>query len=170
MTHRIPLSIGRARTPSGLFAVVDDTDYERIAGFSWRVFLSPFGRAYAVTGAGTLMHRYILGAQKGFEVDHINGDGLDNTRANIRLLTYSQNLATQQARQMYAGRPTTSKYKGVSLREGRPRPWRATISFHRKQHFLGYHLTEEDAAKAYDTAAMRFFGPFTRTNFPVEGA
>jgi hypothetical protein len=170
MTQLIPLSIGRARTPSGLSAVVDDEDFDRVATTKWRVFLSQWGRVYAVTARGTLLHRSILDAPKGYDVDHINGDGLDNRRSNIRLGTHSQNLANQMSRLTYAKRPSSSRYKGVSLMEGRPRPWRATISVERKQHFLGYYLTQEEAAKAYDKAAARFFGQFARTNFPVEGA
>lgn len=171
MTLRIPLTAGRARIPSGLFALIDDVDAPKVSRHQWRVFISPWGRVYATTGKGTFLHRYILDAPEGMDVDHVNCDGLDNQRSNIRLGTHAQNVANQSSHLMRKGRPTQSRFKGVTVPfEGRQRPYRATISVNGKQQFLGYHPTEELAAKAYDEAARRFFGPFARTNFPVEGA
>ena len=166
----IPLSTGRYREPSGLVTLVDDEDYEQLVERHWRMLLVPGNRIYAVTGRSELMHRVLTNAPKGMQVDHLNGDGLDNQRANLRLCTRSQNLANQASRLYWSRRRTTSNYKGVSLLEGRSRPWRATISVDRKQHFLGYYAEEDAAARAYDDAARRFFGEFARTNFVVGDA
>ena len=169
MTQRVPLTIGRARTPSGLFAVVDDEDYERVSSMNWRIYVSRT-HLYAISGY-VFMHRFITEAPEHLLTEHINSDGLDNTRHNLRLVTATQNLADMAPHQWYGGKPTTSTFKGVSLMKGeRARPWRATIRVESQQHFLGYHLTEEGAARAYDDAATRFFGPFARTNFSAEGA
>lgn len=166
----IPLSAGRYHEHAGLVALVDDEDAERVVTMKWRVFLGNLGHLYAAGSRNTLMHRFILDAPKGMQVDHINGDGLDNRRSNIRLATISQNLANQPSRLVWAGRPTNSVFKGVTRLEGRVRPWRATISVNRKQHFLGYYALAEEAARAYDAAAAHHYGEFAQLNFPqVEG-
>lgn len=164
----VPLSLGRYHAPQELFAVVDDEDYERVAAKQWRLFYGNQNRMYAVNGQGLLLHRFLLEAPRGLTVDHRNGNGLDNRRKNIRLATQSQNLANQSSRLVRKGRPTNSQFKGVTKLEGRPRPWRATISVDRKQHFLGYYADEVGAARAYDAAARLYFGDFAHTNFGVE--
>lgn len=168
MTQLVPLTLGHARTPSGLFAMVDDDDFERVAPMPWRVVVAR-GYVYAAHDV-TFMHRYLIQPPGHLVIKHLNKNGLDNRRENLKPVTVSQNSASGTPRRSYAHRLPTSQFKGVNLIEGRPRPWRATIRVETHQHFLGYHLTEEEAAKAYDTAAVRFFGPFARTNFPVEGA
>lgn len=169
MAKRIPLTMGRSRIPSGLYALVDDIDYEAVGSLGWRVFVSR-GHYYAMHGT-EFLHRRLLEAPEHLLVNHRNGDGLDNRRQNIRLVTTTQTLASMTPHAIYGGHPTASAFKGVSLMKGRrDRPWRATIRVEGKQHFLGQYLTEEEAARAYDAAAVRFFGSFARTNFAVEGA
>lgn len=164
----VPLSGGRLHLPSGAEALVDDEDYDRVAGMKWRLFFANGRRLFAVSGRATLLHRFILGVPDGIKVDHLNGDGLDNQRANLRALTQSQVLAKYWARDVCSDSP--HRYmKGVSLVEGRSRPWRATISVEGRKKSLGYHTSEEEAARAYDEAARRFFGEFARTNFSYEG-
>lgn len=164
----MPLSLGRYHAPQELVAYVDDEDYERVSALKWRLFYGNQQKMYAANGDGTLMHRVIAGTPTGMQTDHRNGNGLDNRRSNLRIATHSQNLANQPSRLVRKGRPTQSKFKGVTHLEGRLRPWRATISVHRKQHFLGYHPNEVDAARAYDAAARLYFGEFAHTNFGVE--
>lgn len=106
------------------------------------------------------MHRLILNAPDHVRVDHRNGDGLDNRRDNLRYATTSQNCGNQRV-----GRNNTSGYKGVT-----PRPsgkWRARIMYQRQCQHLGEYETKEDAARAYNEAALRLFGPFARLN-PIE--
>jgi hypothetical protein len=101
------------------------------------------------------------------ETDHIDGDKLNNTPANLRICTPSQNSANRPA-----PRNNTSGYKGVWYDASRPgvKKWRATIERDRRQYHLGLHATSEEAARAYDAAARELFGPFARTNFTEEEA
>lgn len=164
----VPLNLGRYRQTSGVAAVIDEADVDLVLAMKWRLFLGNNKKMYAAHDSG-LMHRVILDCPVGIEVDHINGNGLDNRRANLRLATHSQNLANQASHLTRKGKATHSKFKGVtSPFPHRERPWRATISVDRKQHFLGYYEHEEDAARAYDSAARLHFGEFAQTNYSLE--
>jgi hypothetical protein len=91
-------------------------------------------------------------------VDHINGDTLDNRRANLRVCTKSEN--NRNRRKLH---PTTSRFKGVYKNT---KPWIALIECNGKQFVLGRFASEEEAALAYDKAAKEHFGSFARLNFP----
>jgi len=105
------------------------------------------------------MHRQIVCAPKHLFVDHINGDGLDNRRENIRLATKRQN-----SQNMVRKRPNkTSRFKGVSKSQHH-NGWRATIKVNGARIHLGYFKDESDAARAYDAAAIEHFGPFAAPN------
>lgn len=106
------------------------------------------------------MHRAIASPAPGMEVDHINGDGLDNRRANLRVCTKSQNQRGQRVQ----GRNKTSVFKGVCWLKDRSR-WGAHIKVSRKSVYLGTFKSEIDAALAYDAAARTYFGEFARPNF-----
>ncbi len=105
------------------------------------------------------MHRLITNAPYGLLVDHINGDCLDNRKANLRLATNAQNN--------YNKRPLNSfsKYKGVFFIRKEKR-WTATIGLNHKKIYLGNFKDEIKAAKAYDTAAKKYYGQFAYLNFP----
>jgi hypothetical protein len=107
------------------------------------------------------MHRQILGAPPGQQVDHINGDTLDNRRVNLRLATHGQN---QHNRGKY--RNNKSGYKGVSWDKAAGK-WRAQIKFNNKKYNLGRYHDPIEAALAYDAAAIRLHGAFARLNFPA---
>ena len=93
-------------------------------------------------------------------VDHINHDKLDNRRENLRLCTHAENM--QNVPNYSRGK---SKYKGVSFDDRkRVKKWRALIVFEKKQIYLGMHLTEEDAAIAYNEKATELFGEFACLN------
>lgn len=109
------------------------------------------------------MHREILQPGPGFEVDHVNGDGLDNRRANLRECVRTQNNANHGL-----GRLNASGFKGVSW-DAANRRWRTSISAAGVTRNLGRYDRPEDAARAYDRAAVATFGDFARLNFP-EGA
>lgn len=150
----------------GKVALVDDSDYVRVNQFKWQANLDKkTSRWYAkrsqrVNGKGTtiMMHRFILGVTDSkIEVDHLNHDGLDNQRYNIRECTKSQN----QQNRVPKGK---SKYLGVFWSKQWSK-WFSSISLNNKKKFLGYHKTEKEAAKAYDTAVVLYRGPLSAVNF-----
>lgn len=105
------------------------------------------------------MHRLLVGAERGIEVDHKNRDGLDCRRENLRVATRSQNASNSPS---IGG---TSKYKGVNWHRARGK-WAAYIKHNMVRKYLGLFLSEQDAACAYDAAAIRMHGEFAYLNFP----
>jgi hypothetical protein len=156
----------------GNVSIVDDVDCD-LALKNW--YCSSAG--YACRDAGRfprkceLLHRVILERKLGRkllsheEVDHINGKPLDNRRSNLRAANHSQNLKNQNIRST-----NTSGYKGVSYFSNpspRNKRWEAYIKVNYKRIKLGYYSTAAEAARAYDAAAIKYFGEFARLNFPV---
>jgi len=146
----------------GKFAIVDAEDYPRLSQYTW--FAEGTDKnCYAVRKAGgkTLkMHREIMHAPDHLVVDHINHDGLNNRRRNLRLCTFAENC-----RNTRRTAPSTSKYKGAHWRK-RTKKWAAAIRFDNKTYHLGCFDTELDAGKAYDQAAKKYHGAFASLNFP----
>jgi hypothetical protein len=146
-------------------ALIDDEDWKLISQHKWHA-RKQNKTFYAATnisiGNGKQkiirMHRLIMQALPGQEVDHKNNNGLDNRKDNLRFCTRTQN---HQNRKNTRG---TSEYKGVAWRNSRNK-WMAYIVHDKKQTFLGYFSSEEDAAKEYDKAALKYFGEFARLNF-----
>lgn len=157
----IPLTQGKT-------ALVDDCDYEVLCQYKWhamRVKCTWYARRSA-RGARPLMHQMLLPG--GREIDHVNGDGLDNRRENLRAVSPSQNRMNQRK---HAGR---SRFKGVCWNTQKQK-WEAQIHMPKGtagypfKHWLGSYSDEEAAAHAYDDAARRFFGEFAAVNFPGQG-
>lgn len=151
MSKLIPLT-------KGLHAIVDDEDYEWLAQWAWYALNGH--NVYAARCAqrkAILMHRVLLQAPNDMLVDHINGNPLDNRRANLRLCTHAENMRNS------ASRTGASQFKGVWKSRGKV--WRACIKLHGKSIHLGSFTTEEAAALAYDEAAIRLHGQFAKTNF-----
>jgi hypothetical protein len=144
-------------------ALVDDEDYELVSRYKWRL-LRGQRNLYVITWfpgtprAVARMHRLITGATDGEWVDHINHDGLDNRRANLRICTASQNQANRLKLS-----PCSSRYKGVSWYP-RDCAWRASAKLAGKNFFLGCFDFEEDAARAYNVFARERFGEFALLN------
>jgi hypothetical protein len=153
--RKIPLTQNR-------FARVDPEDYAALARHKWSAARQ--GRTiYAVRshhGVQIRMHRVIMKAPRGLVCDHIDHDGSNNTKRNLRLCTRNQNGKNQRRRT--DGR---SKYKGVSWHKGDGR-WHARIYHNGRCHHLGRFRREIDAARAYDRAARRLHGSFASLNFP----
>ncbi len=105
------------------------------------------------------MHREIMQPPKGMVVDHINGNGMDNSRANQRVCTQEENGHNSRPH----GR--SSRFKGVSYNEIL-NLWQAGICVNRLTKTIGYFDDETEAAKAYDREALRRFGQFAWLNFP----
>jgi hypothetical protein len=146
----------------GAVALVDDADYELLSLFKWHVHTSartPVRYALkwyrTATGKGSIsMHRFLLAPPFGMQVDHIDGDGLNNQRSNLRLCT---NLENSYNRSRHDG-----KYKGVSgPRHG---TCVARIRVNGQLIGLGNYNTAEAAALAYNDAAVKHFGGFARLN------
>lgn len=151
---RIPLTQGKE-------ALVDDQDYDYLMQWKWRVT----SNGYAVWGDGhehlVLMHRDI--AKRTYQrcearVDHIDRDRLNNQRHNLRLATQSENGANRGP-----NRNNTSGFKGVFLHR-HTGLWRAEICKDRKRICLGYFTDKIEAAKAYNEAALKYFGEFAYLN------
>lgn len=148
----------------GFFAKVDDEDYELLSKYRWSVVHDP-NTCYAIRTTRTKdkvlttsMHRDVMTTPKGYLIDHINGDGLDNRKENLRQCSPSQNQANRPKRKgLYT-------YKGV-----RPvgKRWHAEIKVNYKKHNLGRYDLETEAARAYNEAALKFFGEFAYLN-PID--
>lgn len=166
------LAIYRSITlTQGKVAWVDQADYAGLAQSKWYAQKRPHGRFYAcrkvrdASGKQAMeqMHRRVLGLTEGdgFFADHVNGDGLDNRRRNLRACTPGENLCN------VVGRSGSSRFKGVSF-DFRKGLWHAQVSRAQRKHHLGFFTNEQDAARAYDQAALRLHGEFARLNFPQE--
>jgi hypothetical protein len=153
----------RIKLTWGKWAIVDAEDYGRLSQYRWCAVEEGrnwYARTFRRDGWPLAMHRLILDAPKGLFVDHIDHNGLDNRRENLRLCTRLENL--RNARPSRGG---SSKYKGVNWCKIRKK-FRARITHNKKRIYLGYFENEIDAAKAYDKKAVELFGEFAYLNFP----
>lgn len=159
MARAVPLT-------RGYVAIVDDEDFARVSAKKWsssgdrgaaraQHYWRDGGKVRAV-GLG----RFILDAPAGMHVDHINGDPLDNRRANLRLCTHAENMRNRRKHRGFA-----NPYKGVLAQSGR---FYARICSGGRYYPLGGFAAAEEAARAYDAAARRLHGEFARLNFPDE--
>lgn len=144
-------------------AVIDFDDFEKVRGMKFYA-QSCQNLWYAaknkhVNGKRKLLylHRIIMGAKPGQLIDHINGDGLDNRRENLRVVTHAQNVKNWRKHA-----PASSRYKGVRFHAN---SWEVQINVNRKRIYIGRFQNEIDAAKAYDESARRYFGEFAAINF-----
>lgn len=148
----------------GFVAFVDDADYPAVLKFKWHVERNG-SKVYARTNR-TRMHRIILGITDGaVRVDHIDNNGLNNCRSNLRPASASQNGANRE--QLKKRGNHTSRYKGVSWIKKLSK-WRAGIVVNRVGKWIGAFSNEVDAARAYDSAALKAWGEFAQLNFPEE--
>lgn len=153
--------VKRISLVDGFYALVDADDYEWLNQYNW--FLC--GGGYAARnekGKQILMHREIMDPPEGMFVDHINLSRMDNRRTNLRICTPNENRRNQCKRAR-----ASSRFKGISWNK-RTRKWCASIHFKGKPIWLGCFNDEIEAARAYDRAAVEYFGEFARLNFPEE--
>lgn len=136
---------------------INKEDAALIIRKAWRPLLLPKGRIYFKSSNDSYLHRIIAGAKKGQLVDHRNMDTLDNTRANLRIATPSQNQFNSNKH-----KNNTTGFKGVRLHSGRRKPWSSEIRKDYKRYFLGYFSTAIEAHEAYRRMVLVLAGEFAR--------
>lgn len=149
----------------GLSARVSDADYARLSLFKWcaqKIKNTFYAARYRKDGSYEYMHRAILGLTRPRDRGHHrDGDGLNNTRSNLRHCSQKNNLRGFQRKTDCA----TSRYRGVCWDSSRNR-WLAQIDLGTRNTYLGRFTDEAEAARAYDAAAKKFFKSFAQLNFP----
>lgn len=152
---------------NGRFAICDWEDFDLVKGFKWNltsrnksgcIYAQAWDYGNPKTRNKQIMHRMIMGVDGNQIIDHINGNGLDNRRNNLRIVTTQQNAFNQKQR------GGSSRFKGVCF-DKESGKWRAYIRHKNRRVSLGRHLYEIDAAKAYDVAAKEFFCEYAKLNF-----
>jgi len=154
----------------GLYATVDAQDYERLSQYKWAAHFNQRSNIiYAARSSyyyengrrrrrTILMHREIMNPPEGMVIDHINSNGLNNRRCNMRTCTQAQNI--QNCRPRTDGK---SRFIGVFPHQDK---WKATIACNGERFYLGTFDDEVEAARARDRKAVELFGKFARLNFP----
>ncbi len=164
--------------------LIDEEDWEKVSQHKWCIdatarrnsrggfyaktsILHPDGGWYdnPTSGRGRrrtsmFLHRFLMNPPPGYMVDHINHNGLDNRRENLRICTRVEN-----GRNRLPSKKTASGYKGVR-RNGSDNCWQAKINIDKKQTYIGSFATAEEAALAYDKVAIKEHGEFACLNFP----
>lgn len=150
----------RVSLTQGMFAIVDAGDVKAVSRFKWRVSVGARGHRYAVTwdgGARVLMHRLLTGAPDGMVVDHVDGDGINNRRENMRVCTQAQNVMNRTSALHQSGR------KGLR-HDPQSGHWGARVAVSGKRPWLGTFKTEAEARAAYNEAAQKLHGEFALLN------
>ncbi len=151
------------------FSSVDDGDFKRAGKYKWHAYPGRTGRTlYAARRKGhrgkmEKLHHFIMGVlpKNGYEIDHKNGDGLDNRKSNLRYCTHAQNSCNRRKQVN-----NTSGYTGVSWDKSTDN-WKAQIKVAGKCLHIGRFSCLVKAAKAYDKEAIKHFGEFASPNFPM---
>lgn len=139
--------------------LISAEDANRVLAYSWCLDGRYVKSSRPINGKRVRLHRFILDADSKSNVDHINGNGLDNTRENLRLCTQAENLANQRPQV----RSKSSKYKGVFF-HSHSGLWVAALKKGGKRFATKYFKSEVDAAVAYNSMAKDAFGDFARFN------
>lgn len=154
MSKTIPITKGK-------FTIVDDEDFEELNQYNW-ICHTPESvyRQKMVKGVRRMiwMHRFIMKCPDGMEVDHINGNALDNRKSNLRICTHAENM-----KNIGFSKRNTSGYKGVYWNKSANK-WQAQISISGRVTYIGLYDNIEDAASAYNTSAKKNHGDFMRPN------
>ena len=147
----------------GVEFVIDADDYAKVKSYQWHKDQLNYITSI-VKGKTIKIHALIMGFPQGREIDHIDGNVLNNRRANLRVCTHQQNMWNQKKRST-----NTSGYKGVFLRSD-GKKYVSSIKVDGKAIHLGSFVSKIDAALAYDHAARTYFGEFASLNFPDEAS
>lgn len=141
----------------GKVVIVDDADFEWLNQWKWCMTSRGYIHRNAGTNGYILIHRLIMDAPHGKDVDHINGNRADNRRSNLRVCSRSENLCNKGLLSN-----NTSGFKGVS--RFRKTKWQTYINIQGKRYNLGHFSSKEEAAKVYNEAALKYHGKFARLN------
>lgn len=148
----------------GYTATIDAADVPLVEGYNWTAYVRPNGAVHVFRKAtieGKLrnvwLHRVIAQTPDGLDTDHVDGDGLNNVRTNLRFATRSQNNRNQRRHDR-----NTSGHKGVSWHK-KDKRWRACIHVNNRYIHLGHFVNIEDAVAAYENASAELHGEFGRT-------
>jgi len=147
----------------GKYAIVDAEDYEWLSKYKWCAVKKRntwYAKTLRLDGGRLSMHRLIAGAPRGLIVDHIDHNGLNNRKDNLRLCTNAQNQCNRLPL-----KGSTSRHKGVSWCKSHNK-YNAAIYHKSKRYHLGWFVDPDEAAKAYDKKAKELFGQFAYLNFP----
>jgi hypothetical protein len=153
---KIPL---KGKKGKGKYAIIDDSDYDLVKDYTWW----DHGCGYAYTkikGKNVLLHRFLLNTPKNLCTDHINGNGLDNRKSNIRICTKSENCT-------YKGKQKNNKsgYKGVVFTPlSKINPWVVYFHYNKKNINGGCFPTKELAALKYNELANKYLNKFAYLN------
>lgn len=149
----------------GEMATVDDEDHPLVAQYKWHANKKGYAVGSIPTGRRgarhVLMHRLILGAQRGEQVDHVDGKPLNNTRANLRIATHSENCRNSIGK----ASNRASQFKGLNW-DRKLAKWRVYIGASGRSIYVGIYADELQAALAYDQAARQHHGDYACLNFP----
>ena len=161
----IPLS---GKWGRGLFTIIDDRDYRSVIPYKWHGEKKKLSKTIYVStkikrNIVTYLHRFITNAKTGEEIDHVDMNGLNNCRSNLRIVNKSQNMRNTSIRS-----DNTSGYKGVFKikygKHNRLEKWCACIHINGKPKRLGNFWNKKDAALAYNKGAKKYYGEFARLN------
>ena len=146
---------------NGMKALVDDEDYDNLLNYKWRCLKNGkthyaiFGKRINGKYINIWMHRMIMNAKdRKSEVNHINHNGLDNRKENLRITTHDKVIIQSQVSDK-----KQSKYKGISYHKPTNK-WRARININGKTTYLGYYNNEIEAAKSYEKKAIELYGEY----------
>ena len=149
---------------NGLFVIVDEELFEDLSKHKWYVDNMGYPSTPGKTATGKRqpirMHVKIMGNKRGFVIDHINGNKLDNRISNLRFATRGQNAQNAKNRVKKTG---TSLFRGVVWRQPRQK-WEAYITYEKKRYGLGGYKEEAEAALAYNEYAIKFYGEHAMLN------
>jgi hypothetical protein len=145
-----------------LTAICDVEDYGKVSRHCWRI-LECGEKCYVISHTAGLLHRFLLDYKGKLDVDHKDGDTLNNRKTNLRITTRQQNLWNSGKRRSLCASIFKGVYR-VSSEKCKVNSWEARIYRNGKNTWLGYFATEIEAAQAYNKAAQDTFGVYARLN------
>lgn len=174
LKDRLPRWIPLKSGETGEYAIVEQQDYERVRQYHWfpkEGFNTTYARSQKQINnkkVPLILHRFIMDAKPGEIVDHINRNGLDCRRSNLRIVPrYVNHINVVRKQKSNAG------YRGVHKRKWSNtkgnylnKPFSVAIQVNGKCKHLGYYATAEEGARAYDIAAKKYHGQYAMLNFP----